>query len=223
MYSKRPRWRPTHPYAGIQRGIIDSRFSRPLGNGLRLSSKGDSDIGARVIGLFVGRCPSAVFRFIRTIYINSVQGMLRRWSWSHVGKKGRETLFPAVANGNPTTSIIGEMPSGWTIAASLHATPSLILRRAASPVLPVTLNRKLLFQASTTSYLTKFQCGARCFPLLAAVALAKPSLIVNVMQDNQATKPLSTNVNYGASQLHSQRNSTELWLVQADALLGELA
>lgn len=83
------------------------------------------------------RGPAAVVWRVRTVVVNAVNRVSRRWAWPHVSQKCSK-VKPLIADANAAPSI----ESTCRIGASLfHAYPSLILRRTAASRMPMCQTR----------------------------------------------------------------------------------
>lgn len=71
--------------------------------------------------------PPAIARLIVAVYINAIK-RIALWARPHVDNKTFETVSPAFANRDATTSVIPILVSGWGVAASEHSLPDAIER-----------------------------------------------------------------------------------------------
>lgn len=72
--------------------------------------------------LILPRRPSAVGGFIVPVWVDALQGEIRR-ALAHVLKKGHEASAPAFTNGDAARAVILKAPVAGVIAARLHSLP----------------------------------------------------------------------------------------------------
>jgi hypothetical protein len=78
------------------------------------------------VSLLLGACsPSAIFRGIGSIVVNSVEGV-SIWARSHIGNKSVEVLLPSLTNVYPPCAVIRVAGMGGVIAALFHVLPSIV-------------------------------------------------------------------------------------------------
>ncbi len=77
-----------------------------------------------VHALFSRSCPSAIRRFVMSVRIDSIDGVLRGWTRAHVGVEGLEGFTPARAHGDTAAPIVGETFTRRASAAIVHAEPN---------------------------------------------------------------------------------------------------
>ena len=82
---------------------VNAKAFRPLTGGQRYAVFGNSDIGFSVVGLFFARRPSAVFRAVRAVVINTIKSG-SGWSFTHIRNKIRKR-HPSFANINASSPI----------------------------------------------------------------------------------------------------------------------
>jgi hypothetical protein len=63
----------------------DPKLAAPLSLGMGFASEGVPAIASRIVVLHDGERPAAVTRFVMTIVVDAIDGMLRAWPRSHVG------------------------------------------------------------------------------------------------------------------------------------------
>ena len=80
---------------------------------------------ALVSSLLCGSGPSAVFRAIRSIIIDSFNGVFFRGGFSHVSKEIKK-ISPPFAYINPARSVIFKIRSINVFATSMHKSPSVV-------------------------------------------------------------------------------------------------
>lgn len=111
------------------RATFESQRSSPLGKCLGLTVKSEIPASSGVCVLLLNGSPSAVFGTIIAIIIDSVQGVLGAWPWSHIPEKSRKPMWslPPLAYGDPSSAIIMVSAIGRFFAALLHPNPASIL------------------------------------------------------------------------------------------------
>lgn len=104
-------------------------------------------IAAGVVVLLLGGCPTAIPRGVGPVIILSIDRVQRspsscsRRTRPHVGDEVVERT-PALANGDPSSSVVFERDSQRVVATIQHRRPHLILGRVSFPAVSVSkLNR----------------------------------------------------------------------------------
>lgn len=107
------RWRaqcsldcPSSPEARPQGRVWHPHDFRPLGNAPRLALKGQGAILPAVPCLLRRGGPSHVARSVALIVIDAVKRMAGRWPASNISQECIKTFGPALADGNPSASVI---------------------------------------------------------------------------------------------------------------------
>lgn len=106
-----------------------------------------------VARLLFACCPAAVQRCVRSVVVNAVEAVLRRWSFPHVGQKPCEVIEPFVAHGYSAPAVPFVSRLGAFIATAFHLLPDFVLRRLAPAMrsVPSPLQgRRFAMQAPTT-------------------------------------------------------------------------
>lgn len=100
----------------------DSSNSRPFGYCMTYSIALHFNIFASVIRLFFWKSPSAIFRLIVTIIVNSINAVFGSGRLSHIGKEVIKHM-PAFANCNPSASVIPIALRFWIFASVQNCKP----------------------------------------------------------------------------------------------------
>lgn len=106
---------------------------------------------ASISSLLLLCCPSTVFWSVRTVIINSINGMRRRWSFSHVGKKCFETFAPLRTNRNSSTAVRWVFMIFRIVATLDHRTPRVPFRSSCKAVPEIPVGRSCSSSKSSTS------------------------------------------------------------------------
>lgn len=130
-----------------------------------------------VVSLFYGSRPAAIARFVVAVYVYAVNRVLGRWSRTHVGVEVLDRVFPSVANGDPTTAIIGVVLVSGVEAPMLHQVPYCVLRSESQSVLrDVFLALDLTTRPGSASKISAGDLGFRV-----ASASAQPQVEASVV------------------------------------------
>jgi hypothetical protein len=109
----------------LDSGPVNAKFPGPFGNGLRASKRSNHVVVAAIAILLAGCRPYDVARFIVTIVVKALNGMMSGWARTHVGKKIGE-FKPTITDLN-TASAISRVAILLGIQASaLHPVPNLV-------------------------------------------------------------------------------------------------
>ena len=84
---------------------------------------------AFIIFLFVSCCPSTIGRFIISVIIVTFNGVFRRWSSAHIGKKVDIAVTPFLTYFDAASSIIFPRNVKWICASLDHLRPNAIFCR----------------------------------------------------------------------------------------------
>lgn len=126
--------------------------------------------------LLLACSPATVARLVVAVVVDSVDAVLHRWSWPHVGKEGREIGAPSVTNGDAATSVVLVTMVGRAVTPFQHRCPGFVLWCLASvrrvPVLPITSARFVPFDASASTRPSGPACDSG--ELCAAIAPDEP-------------------------------------------------
>jgi hypothetical protein len=85
---------------------------------------------ARILSLFLPRCPTTIAEFIVAVIVLAVDRMGGGWEGAHIGIEVFE-LLPAFANPNAAATIIFILRGGWIPTARKHIAPNFIDRSLA--------------------------------------------------------------------------------------------
>lgn len=182
--------------------IRQPKQALPFANGMRLTIEGNDVICTRVIGLSELYCPTTVLRLIVSIDIDSVDGVLGAWTWTHVGDEVGESVIPepTLAHGYSTSSVARKIPVILVSATCLHPTPRHIYGSPAHGMCLPQSGRK--FQPKTPATLDMPRKKRRCCGWRTGVittrtnaipALGMPSL--SHTNDRQTAEGLAGQIN----------------------------
>lgn len=88
-----------------------------------------------VAHLLRARCPAAIAWFVVAMLIRpAIWRVLRSWSPSHIGQKGRKRLAPTITDRDATTTVVSKIFPVWVVAALHHIRPLVILRQMTQAV-----------------------------------------------------------------------------------------
>ena len=104
----------------------DGGFLDPLSDGFGFAENRDEHIPAPVPILFFAGSPSAITRPIAFGVIDPIERMGPRWTSAHIDPERHEGFFPSLAYGDPTTSIVRELPMIWICASGYHVPPGSV-------------------------------------------------------------------------------------------------
>ena len=135
-------------------------------------------VWAAIQGLFASSSPSAIPRRVRTVIVTAIQGMVRRWAWSHVAQEGCEVGSPFIADSNAATSVTAIGRIRLAIAASFHAFPDSVFMRFSSAVRSIAdathCGQFFAVQASAAAGVAILECSGPNGFHAAAIASARP-------------------------------------------------
>lgn len=118
------------PFANIKPtdhgSFFDSKAAAPFSHYQPFASKFKPTIAPHILRLLSICCPTAIRRFVISIRINSIYGMLRGGSFSHILQKLRKTIFPLGANCNPLASVKMPFPIFRIFAPCFYLLPTTI-------------------------------------------------------------------------------------------------
>lgn len=97
----------------------------PLSKRLGLAVQGCEDAVTAIIGLHLPCGPTAVFRGIVAIVVDSIELIFRRGRLAHVGKEVLEGV-PAFADGYTTTSVASVRAICWILTSLRHLRPCVV-------------------------------------------------------------------------------------------------
>jgi len=107
----------------VKSSFWDTCFRCPLIYALRFIAKLQYPVIPSVSSLLSRRCPSTVARFIIAVHIISINAVLRRGRFSHVGKKRLKAVSPSIANFNSPPAVVFPFFGRWVAASSFHVRP----------------------------------------------------------------------------------------------------
>lgn len=139
--------------------------------------------------------PTAIFRRVAAINIDSVDAVLVAWARPHVGVKRLKRIAPPSAYSDAASAIQREAFVCWIFAASDHAGPRAVFRRLAHAV-----RDYLVGPRATTRF--DFACAelvGAYSRFAAAVAMATPkdarAASADWLDSGQVVKPLAGDIN----------------------------
>lgn len=142
------------------------------------------------------RRPPAILRLIIAIWIDAIDGVMRRRSTAHVGQKDFVGVAPSLANRNATRAVVPIADMLRVIAAGLHAFPNFVFCRALpASRFTVDLGRDTGSGAFTPETTAGFRSasvhGARTNKLqISAITPAHPQSGAFVANGNEPSKAL---------------------------------
>lgn len=142
-------------------GYAHVRQSRPLGQTSRYPVECHKMIVAFVSRLLATLSPSAIVWRVWSVVVDTFDGVLVRWSRSHVGVERFKRHRPAVAHEYPTTAIVVVGLIGLVAAPLAYARPRLELSCVPKTVSSVRLTARLVKGASTGSRSSTSQIAQR--------------------------------------------------------------
>lgn len=95
--------------------------------------------------------PSAIFRGIPPVVVDSVDRGSREWGVSHVRVEGFERLLPPVADGDPASAVVFEARNIGVVTSIPHSSPDAIDRALTLPMRRPGLRNERALHASTAS------------------------------------------------------------------------
>lgn len=122
--------------------------------------------------------------------------MFLTWPWPHVGVEIFKRFAPTLADSNSAPTVVVIVVIGWTRAAAVQPSPSVVLRGAELPV----FTHDSGVQATAALGSAIFESAAYDFSLRATFAAAKPANVLCLVQSRHerdyspAPKLLSSDV-----------------------------
>ena len=155
-------------------------------------------IGARISSLFRTSGPLAIFWRIRTIVIYSLNRVIARWAFTHVGKKVCERIKPARANKNASPAPVCKVVAVGVVAALFDVAPRIPFRaNAALPCHSVGCKpRRAQFspKAPATDAAPVPQSRPINIFYRSAIANARPLSIARITCGSPSSEPFSSDV-----------------------------
>ena len=99
---------------------------RPLRDGQCLAFMGQKNVFSGVVALVFSNGPSAIFRGVRAVIIDAINGMRFAGLWPHVLNKLRKAVVrvrPTFANGNAARAVSFERFAGGVKTSPKHSSP----------------------------------------------------------------------------------------------------
>ena len=152
---------------------MQSKLTRPLGDCLLLPVNLQQVIGARVVALLGHRSPSAVFRRIRPVVINSFDGH-SVWTLAHVGQEVDKPISPTLTDSDTTSPVVAIFGSVGIVAPSNHRVVHRFHWMIRQTVRSAFTSSKFASQASAALRLAVKQVSFLNIANRAAITLARP-------------------------------------------------
>jgi hypothetical protein len=157
--------------------VFDSCAPRPFSGSKCYTVVRYPDTIAFVIGLFVPVRPSAVFRSIAFVVINTFNRMIDRWSESHVIEEIIKTE-PSVADSDSSTSVFRKVFSIGIKTPAFHTIPYSVFSRMPHAVFrnvfSVFVSGRFFMQTPTRFCVSVFKHSCSDNSLVSTITLAKP-------------------------------------------------
>lgn len=134
-----------------ERSTIKAECLGPVSQDVCFASVCQRSVVTVVSRLFGPCCPPAIPRRVRTVVVNAIKAMTKRWARSHVGQECRETPSPPRTNNDPTGAIVLERWVPRIVAAFLCALPRMVCRASRVPMRGKQRTGRLVLQAATTT------------------------------------------------------------------------
>lgn len=113
---------------------LERLYLFPLRNSVGLAFKFKDMVLSFVVGLKDAISPSNVSRFIVTIYVYAIQGVLGTWTWSNIAKEQAKISSPRRIHPYASSAIIRPIITQRIRAAILSSLPRAILASVAAPM-----------------------------------------------------------------------------------------
>ena len=154
-------------------------------------------IGSDIPLLLPSRGPAAIFRFVISIVVHTINAVMSGWLAAHVLQKSLETSFatPPITNSNSSSTIISVSTSPGVVASRNQIHPAVVLGRAALAVYSYRLNpfaSAACGSASTQGvrpYRGKISAITKAFSHCLSIDASSHS------DDNQSSIPITRKVN----------------------------
>jgi hypothetical protein len=104
-----------------ENGERQTRPFRPLTDGKRQTAECYSTVGACVSALSLLIGPTTISRLVIAVVVDTIDGVMRRWSPTHVLKEGWVRRAPALTDLDATATVVGPRPAGARVASLQHA------------------------------------------------------------------------------------------------------
>lgn len=169
-----------------QHGVRHIEFARPFTYCQSLATHFNYAVAAFIVCLFGSSGPSAIFRGIAKVVVDTLNRMICSWTRPHVLKKILEAVQPVPAHRNPSRPIILVGRCVRISTSSLNARPVSILSHSSQTVRTVSIAHHLVMEASATGSTPTNQGRARNGSMSATVALAKPGCLLESVRSDKA-------------------------------------
>ncbi len=173
-------YRPAPRYSRMNSLVGYACFFAPFSNRKSLPFELKERCSAPVPALSFSISPTAIFRAIRAVYVNSVNGVLRGGCCTHISEEVSK-IRPTLANLNATPAIHRVINTILFCAASFHHRPSVVLlgtppaiRGARLPMNGESLGSGIFMQTPTGSSVAIDQLARRDNTKVSTKALTQP-------------------------------------------------
>ncbi len=129
---------------------------------------------ALIAVLFALGCPSAIFRRVRSIVVDAVQGHILRWTGTHIGKKGCKVIDPTVADSDTSATPIGVSFMLLVEASGFHVPPDSVFGGLCHAVGRTALTCAFFAQATATLGFTALKAARKDDGGVTAIAETLP-------------------------------------------------
>lgn len=119
--------------------------------------------------------PSAVSRFVMTVYVYAVDRVVCGWTLAHVAQKLSEISSPLVADRDATSTIEIVFGIRWIKAAAFHVAPNAVMRVICHAVRRFRRTPYVSSEATTRAYGASYEFLLGHLFLAPAFASAQPS------------------------------------------------
>lgn len=145
----------------------------------------DESIGARVSGLLVSRCPSAVIGLVVAVSVDTVEGVFLRRTRAHVCEKRGIRRSPVIAHRNSPAAPV-RVGCGSVTTTTIHALPCRVgeITFSRSAMCLHCLPRAFVAQASAGIGVPRPEISSLNYTLCSTVASTQPAVPM-VMQVDQ--------------------------------------
>lgn len=174
--------------------VVEMKTFAPFRERPSFAVIGHEDGTSRVPGLFREAGPTTVSRFIASIVVDAINGVLRRWARSHVCEEVLERRQPPGAHLNAASAISLVARVVAVTAAFLHCLPDSIFAGPGRAVGLQALPAKVGLVAAATNRVPASQAAGDSNVGRAAIAMAYPTRLLGVgvnrvtVKHNKATE-----------------------------------
>ena len=151
--------------------VPESSLPAPLCHCLALAVQLEEAVRTSVVCLMGLRFPSAVAALVVAVVVDPLNGVLRRWAWSHVGQERLKGRAPRFAHANATTAVVRVRLLPLVVAAVHDGAPNAVVRSFAHAMRGVARTYSALAKASATLGATTKDAMAHSIHAVTAHAL----------------------------------------------------